>query len=123
MRTPMFERIRKTAYSGRTIYTGTRFVHANPRFYKYYWFLFTAESKEEGGDFFAEHNRLTHAQVEQEHQRLSEKGLEVWVYNQRLHRIGDGSPFDEASLRARGITAFAPAYEDDEDTPNQYGYK
>ena len=123
MRTPSFERINKTKYSGKIYFAGSRPVHANPTWFKYNWWIFTAESTIDGHSLLSDENKLTFFEFERELERVKSLGLEAWVYNIKLHRLGDDSPFDEAKLRAKGITQFAPSFDQDQDPITFDGFK
>lgn len=81
------------------------------------------ESPIDGDSFFSDENKFTFFQFEQELERVKGIGLEVWIYNIKLHRLGEGSPFDEQKLREKGITEFAPAFHDDLDPVTSEGFK
>ena len=52
--TPEFkvlERIRTESTTSRQWYAGATFMHPNPRFFKYYWWVFWKESPVEGEEF------------------------------------------------------------------------
>ncbi|WP_151671957.1 hypothetical protein [Nitrincola schmidtii] len=123
MRTPSFERINKTKHSGKIYFAGSRPVHPNPTWFKYYWWIFTAESPIDGHSFLSDENKLTFFEYERELERFKGIGLEAWVYNIKLHRLVEGSPFDETKLRARGINDFAPAFYEDKDPVTSDGFK
>ena len=123
MRTPSFERINKTKYSGQVLFAGARNIHPNPKWFKYYWFVFTAESLIDGDSFFSDDNKLSFSEFESELARVKSLGLEAWIYNIKLYRLGEGSPFDEAKLRAKGITNFAPSFDEDQEPMSSQGYK
>ena len=123
MRTPSFERISKTKYSGQVLFAGARNIHPNPNWFKYYWWVFTSDSPCDGHSFLSEENKLTFFQFERELEHVKSLGLEAWIYNIKLHRLGEGSPFDEQKLREKGITEFAPSFEDDLDPVTSDGFK
>ena len=123
MKTPSFERINKSKYSGKIYYTGTRGVHENSAWFKYYWWIFTAESPVDGDEFLSSDNRLNSYEYEKEIERIKKLRLEAWIYNQKLHRLGSNSPFDEKKLRSKGITDFAPSFDQDQDPVDSEGFK
>ena len=123
MKTPSLTKINESKYSGKIYFAGSRPVHENPRWYKYFWFLFTAESPTDGHSFLSDENKLTFFEFERELERVKGIGLEAWVYNVKLHRIGGDSPFDETKLRSRGITEFAPSFDQDLDPVTSEGFK
>ena len=105
------------------LFAGARNIHPNQKWYKYYFWIFTAESPIDGHSFLSDENKLTFSEFESELKRVKSLGLEAWVYNVKLHRLGDDSPFDEQKLRDRGITDFAPSFEDDQDPMTSDGFK
>ena len=123
MKTPSFNKINESKYSGKIYFAGSRPVHENPRWFKYNWWIFTAQSPTDGHSFLSDENKMTFFEFERELERVKSLGLEAWVYNIKLYRLGEGSPFDETKLRARGITEFAPSFDEDQDPMTSDGFK
>ena len=123
MKTPSFTKINESKHSGKIYFAGSRPVHPNPWWFKYYWWIFTSESPNDSHSFLCDENKLTFFEFERELERVKSLGLEVWIYNIKLHRLGDDSPFDEQKLRDKGITDFAPAFHDDLDPVTSEGFK
>ena len=105
------------------LFAGARNIHPNQKWYKYYFWIFTAESPIDGHSFLSDEYKLTFYEFEKELERVKSLRLETWVYNIKLHRLGYDSPFDEQKLRDRGITDFAPSFEDDLDPVTLDGFK
>lgn len=123
MKTPSFERINKTKHSGQVLFTGASGIHPNPKWFKYFWWIFTAESPIDGHSFLCDDNKLSFFEFEKELERVKSLGLEAWIYNTKLYRLGEDSPFDEQKLRAKGISEFAPSFDEDQDPMTPDGFK
>ncbi len=89
-------------------------VHPNPRFYKYYWWIFWNESPVDGKEFLTDKYRLSTAAAIQLLNSLSEQNEPCWLYNKRLPRHGSAIPFDAHSTRWKKVE-WAPAYDEDAD--------
>lgn len=115
MTEPTFERLREEKEAGlRGIRFQGRFLHPNPAFYKYYFYLFSEEASTEGRAFFSVENRLCiHAYRQRCEAFPSETDL-AFAYNERLPRRGPEIPFDEDHPRWEG-QEWAPPLADDLD--------
>ena len=96
-------------------------MHPNPRFYKYYWWIFWKESPVEGEQFLSKDYRLCTAAAMQLLDRLKEQNELCWLYNRSLPRMDKANPFNLESERWKD-TEWAPAYDDDPD-PVWNGFK
>ena len=99
------------------------YMHPNPRFYKYYWWVFWRGSACEGHQFRSNEHRLsTKAAFDLMHV-LSKKKEPHIIYNSRLPRLGPDTPFDPDSKRWPADTEWAPAYDEDTDPICKDGFK
>ena len=105
---------------GPSIEQGTS-IHPKPRFYKYLWQIYTADSPWENDEFFEKAPRLCTHDAMRTISALAEAGKAHIVYNYHLPRRGPEVPFDFESARWRGCKV-ACAYDDDPD-PVWKGFK
>ena len=90
-------------------------IHPEPRFYKYYWWVFWEGSPCEGREFLSDAHRLSTAAAAALMDRLHAEDKPYLLYNTRQpRRDPDNTPFDPASDRWAGVT-WAPAFDDDKD--------
>lgn len=75
-------------------------IHPNPRFYKYYWWVFHKDSPCDGEKLLSKSYRLNFAAAVRLMDRLKEAGEACWVYNREHPRRDlENTPWDfEASL-------------------------
>ena len=69
-------------------------VHPNPRFYKYYWWVFWAGSPVEGKAFLESRHRLPTAAAFEFMEELKGKKEPYLLYSRQLHRRDPAGPFD-----------------------------
>ena len=99
-------------------------INPNPKLYKYYWWIYSMESKEKSAAevFYSKAHRLTTKKFEEEAIRLQDNKISFAYVNRKLHRLG--TIFDyEKLLKEFSDIEFAPAYEDDSDEMNEEGHK
>ena len=99
-------------------------INPNPKLYKYYWWIYSMESKEKSAAevFYSKAHRLTTKKFEEEAIRLQDNKISFAYVNTKLHRLG--TIFDyEKLLKEFSDIEFAPAYEDDSDEMNEEGHK
>ena len=89
-------------------------VHSNPRFFKYYWWVFWNESPIDGREFLSTRYRLSTASAQKLMDELKARNEPYWLYNIKVPRLGSAIPFDLQSPRWQGIE-WAPSYDDDSD--------
>jgi len=123
MRLPSFAQFRQEKKWWKTGFAFQGYwVHRNPEFYKYYFYVFTEDSPEEGRAFFRKENRLCiHDYLERKAEINARKGL-AWVYNVRLPRRGPATPFDENHPRWKDAE-WAPPLDEDPDPPVKGGHR
>jgi len=123
MRLPSFARFRREkAWRAKGLKFQGSFIHPRPEFYKYYFYVFTEDSPEEGRAFFRKENRLCiHDYLERKAEINARKGL-AWVYNVRLPRRGPATPFDENHPRWKDAE-WAPPLDEDPDPPVKGGHR
>ena len=114
MREPDFIAIRAERESGRSCSSYAQGVHPNPRFYKYFWWVFWAQSPVDGWKFLGEEYRLSTASALTLLADLKRRGEPHWVYNCRVPRRDQANPFDVNHPRWQGVE-WALAYDDDPD--------
>lgn len=99
----------------RSCFQGT-FLHPNPKFYKYYWYVFWAGSQAECSDFFVDAPRFAIAAAHDFMSQLAAKGEPYIVYNIQLPRLDPANPFDFNAPKWRKIKAeWALPYDSDPD--------
>ena len=122
MRVPSFQRLAEEIEAeGFLIASYASRIHPNPRFYKYYWWVFWQQSPCDGHEFLSTCHRLPTKQAFDLMQTLQSKRLSYWLYNQQLPRLDPLVPFDPSAQKWQGIE-WAPTYNDDID-PEYRGYK
>ena len=96
-------------------YAGATFMHPNPWFYKYYWWVFWKESPVDGLAFLSKEYRLSTAAAMQLLASLRERKEPCLIYNSRHPRMDKANvpfPLNPESERWKD-TEWAPAYDDD----------
>jgi hypothetical protein len=97
-------------------------IHPNPRFYKYYWWIFWSESPTEGRDFLTEEHRLSIAPAMQLMNRLGEEKEPHIFINEQWPRLDPVNPFDLNHHRWSSVTNWAPSFDEDPD-PEWNGHR
>ena len=88
----------------------TRGIHPDPKFYKYYWYIFTEDSPSVEEGFWDQKNRLSTYEAMNQIRTLRKSGVSAIIYNVRIPRECD--LFDVSNEK---WTEWAPAFEDDTD--------
>jgi hypothetical protein len=115
MRVPDFKKIREDRAAGEYSYASyASGVHPNPRFYKYFWWVFWSKSEVDGKEFLSDAYRLSTAVALNLMKELAEKGEPYWIYNRRLPRHDPSNPFDYEHPRSRHLE-WATSYDNDTD--------
>ena len=99
-------------------------INPNPKLYKYYWWIYSMESKEKSAAevFYSKAHRLSIKKFEEESIRLQDNKISFAYVNRKLHRLG--TTFDYEKLKEKyPDMEFAPAYEDDNDEMIENGHK
>jgi hypothetical protein len=94
----------------------------NPRFYKFYWRVFSLESRLEGSAFLRRAPRLCNAAYVIEVERLLARGTSCLVYGLRRPRLDPDNPWDLTKAKWKGVK-FAPSWDDDKDPIVTGGHK
>ena len=99
-------------------------INPNPKLYKYYWWIYSMESKEKSAAevFYSKAHRLTTKKFEEEAIRLQDNKISFAYVNTKLHRLGTIFDYEKLKEKYPDIE-FAPAYEDDSDEMNEEGHK
>jgi len=88
-------------------------LHPNPRFYKYYWWVFWRGSPVDGKEFLTKPYRVCSSTAFQLIEDFKARSEPCWVYNEKIPRKDPlNTPFDLQSLR---WTEWASAYDNDPD--------
>ena len=85
-------------------------MHPNPIFYKYYWWIFSKYSQQEGENFLTKQNMLSTCEAMKLMQKLNDEGTPYIVYNKKCPRWGEKTPFDKNKN-----LDWAPDYDNDID--------
>ena len=120
---PYFDVIRRRKARGRRgiSYFG-RFLHPNPKLWKYYFYFFTEDAEREGEDFFCKDNRLCIADYKKRVTTFDQEEDLAFVYNRRHPRRGPDTPFDESHERWEGVE-WAPPFDEDPDPEVEDGFR
>jgi hypothetical protein len=115
---------RRTAENPPGIYIASGPVgpSGNPRFYKFFWQVFSLESPLEGDAFLEHAPRLCNAQREAEIERLLTRDMSCLVYGWRRPRKDPANPWDLNNAKWHGVE-FAPSWDDDRDPVTAGGHK
>jgi hypothetical protein len=97
-------------------------VHSNPKFYKYYWWVFWRDSPCEGSKFLSKKYRMSTKEAHELMAKLHEQQEKYFVTNSRYPRYDPVvMPFDPNSKRWKKAIWALPF---DEDTDEEYqGHK
>ncbi len=97
------------------------FLHPNPSFYKYYWWVFWQGSPCDGLEFLSEQYRLSTKKAFEFRIQLKSEGKTYWLYNRQYPRLNPKNPFDVNSIKWKDAK-WAPSFDDDTDEEYQ-GFK
>jgi hypothetical protein len=125
MMSPTYRNLKATTSWWRpsvSICSGSRGPQGNPRFYKYYWRVFSLECPWEDGDFFKYASVLCNAACEKEVERLLQKRRSCMIYGFKLPRKDPGNPWDMTHARWAN-TAFALCWDEDTDPVVEGGHR
>jgi hypothetical protein len=107
---------------GVTYANGSPTPQGNPRLWKYYWQVFSAECPWEDEEFFQLAALLCTADFENEVERLLSLGQNCMVYGIRRPRADPANPWDMSSQRWKDVE-FAVSYDKDTDPIVMGGFK
>jgi hypothetical protein len=118
MRTPNFNELRQERE--RCLQLGSQCdrhsyaqgVHPNPKFFKYYWWVFWAGSPVDGDEFLRNTYRMNTAAAVALIAKLQSKNEPYWLYNVKLPRRDPANPFD---LQSPCWSEWALPYDKDSD--------
>ena len=126
MRIPSFELLLAETESGSNqeypVSSYAQEMHPNPRYYKYYWWVFWRGSPCDGNEFLTPAYWLPTQRAFALMEQLDREGEPYWIYNRQIPRLDPASPFDPAHPKWRDID-WAPAYDEDTDEPDPSGFK
>ena len=116
MREPSFKELEEQLGQGdRRSWSYATNMHPNPKFYKYYWWIFWRGSPIDGWAFLGKEYRLSTAVADQLMKKLRDEEEPYWRYNSRLpRRDPENTPFDPQSPRWEGVE-WALAFDQDSD--------
>ena len=102
--------------------SGSLRLQGNPRFYKYYWRVFSLECPWEDGDFFKYAPLLSNAECDKEVDRLLQKRRSCMLYGVKRPRKDATNPWDMTHAKwAR--TEFSVSWDEDTDPIVEGGHK
>ncbi len=116
MRTPNFKTlIAETDQKGfYSLICEASFMHPNPRYYKYYWWIFWQGSTCDGLKFLSKKNRLSTKTAFDLIEKLKRDRQSYWVYNRKLPRLDPNNPFDP-NAKVWRKTEWAKSFDEDPD--------
>lgn len=99
-------------------------LHPNPKLYKYHWWIFSLESKENSAAevFYKDEHKLTTKEFITEYDRLCKDKISFAYVNSKSYRLGAVFNYDKLKNEFPDIE-FAPKYEDDTDEMAEDGHK
>lgn len=99
-------------------------IHPNPTMYKYYFWIYSMESKENSAKdvFYKKEYQLSIAKFEKEVQRLKNNKISFAYVNRKYHRLGSIFNYEKLKEKYPEIE-FAPAFNNDIDEMNDKGHK
>ena len=109
---PSFNSLREMGKNNMRGFSFAQNIHPNSIFYKYYWWVFSKYSQQEGEEFLTKQNMLTTSEAMKLMQELKDEGTPFIVYNKKCPRRGEKTPFDKNKN-----LDWAPDYDDDIDCP------
>ena len=91
-------------------------IHPNPKFYKYYWWIYSMESKKESAAdvFYKKEYRLSTKEFNYESKRLQDNKISFAYVNSKIYRLGSIFNYNKLKEKYPNIE-FAPSFEDDTD--------
>lgn len=120
----ILKELKKDNQSFTVVFISGTNLHPNPKMYKYYWWIYSLESKQENAHevFYKKEYELTTKEFEKEFQRLRDSKISFAYVNIKLHRLD--SIFDYEKLKTNyPDIKFASSYEDDNDEVSLIGHK
>jgi hypothetical protein len=102
--------------------SGSPRPQGSPRYWKYYWRVFSIQSAWEDDEFFKYAPVLCNADFVKEVERVHALGQWCMVYGFRLPRADPANPWDMSSPKWEGVE-FACRYDDDPDIDVWDGHK
>lgn len=99
-------------------------LHPNPKLYKYYWWIYAIDSKEDNAEkvFYQDKYRLTTKEFMDEYERLNKEKISFAYVNVKYHRLGAIFNYDKLKQLNPDIE-FAPKFDDDNDEISKDGHK
>lgn len=121
---PLYRRLRRDKAEGESgVYCFGPRIHSRPEFYKYYFYVFTEDSPQEGRAFLNnKDNRLCLADYAKREQEIRDTGDLAYVYRRQFPRRGDATPFVETHPKWKDAE-WAPPLDEDPDPPFMIGGK
>lgn len=99
-------------------------LHPNPKLYKYYWWIYAIDSKEDNAEkvFYQDKYRLTTKEFMDEYERLNKEKISFAYVNVKYHRLGASFNYDKLKQLNPDIE-FALKFDDDNDEISKDGHK
>jgi hypothetical protein len=105
-----------------SICSGSLGPQGDPRFYKYYWRIFSLECPWEGDAFFENAPALCNADCDREVKRLLRKWRSCLIYGFKQPRMDPANPWDMTHSKWTGRT-FSVSWDEDTDPVVDGGHK
>jgi hypothetical protein len=105
-----------------SICSGSYGPQGNPRFYKYYWRIFSLESPWEDADFFKNAPAFCNADCEKEIARLLRKRRSCLIYGFKRPRRDPANPWDLTHPKW-AKAEFAVSWDEDSDPVVEGGHR
>lgn len=105
-----------------SVCSGSLGLQGNPRFYKYYWRVFSLECPWEDDDFFKYAPLLCNADCDKEVERLLRQRRSCMLYGFKRPRRDEANPWDMAHPKWAD-TEFAVSWDEDTDPIVEGGHK
>ena len=99
-------------------------LHPNPKLYKYYWWIYPANSTYASAYevFYKPEHALTMKEFDTLSKRLFDENISFAYVNRKVHRLGNKIWDYEKIKQEYPNTEFAPAFDDDPDEEHE-GHK
>lgn len=99
-------------------------LHPNPKLYKYYWWIYSLESKENSAAevFYKKEHRLTVKEFKKESARLEDNKISFAYVNSKRHRLGTIFNYDKLVKEFPSID-FSQKYEENNYEMIEGGHK
>lgn len=120
----ILKELKKENQSFTAVFISGSNLHPNQKMYKYYWWIYSLESKQESAHevFYKKEYELTTKEFEKEFQRLRDSKISFAYVNIKLHRLDSIFDYEKLKINYPDIK-FALSYENDNDESSVTGHK